>query len=617
MSKAPDGEHVAMVLPAGRHFAVTWSLPTEFAGRTNAMLHRSRAFAEFGGRPVEILTFDDFRDYAEIRSRLSKEGFLSDGTSVLNLWEDLPTMVEGLDVPDVGQDFVDFAPLATWSGPVKELDGPHTRRARYAVDGTLPQVDHFRTDGSLLLSDRHDAQRHGVHGGRSLILCNDEGLPLRNFGSSWGLYRAWLEFLIGDAAAWFVVDNKNTARFMATFRRDSAVVLYVVHESHLMSHADGFASELTPSAQEVFPHLDRFDGVVYLTEHQARTFIGAMRTRVIPSFYRTAGASTRRLIAQASNTRPWYSSGDSESPETRRPLDPGNPSRPLVVRSRGTAGRLRGRLPARRPSGSYQPAGRWRLRAIARAQQADPLRISDRVLLPADEHLRGDGAGARRIHGGGMHSDRLRCPVRSGKPIIDTGVNGFIVEYGNVEKLAECIESFLALPEDEQLTLRVAAMERARDFSDHSIVSRWAEVMREAWERKHRAPVALTVSITSTDYCVRSGGRLGIQVLAQVSSPDTALPETPSFFCAMRARQQQDFFRVEASEAVVTGEGAYRLQFDFDPAVTRSLRPSTVDFTLEARCAGSHATTRMPLHGDPVSLQVYATRHGKMSMVLS
>ncbi|KQO01983.1 hypothetical protein ASF21_10625 [Arthrobacter sp. Leaf234] len=581
------------------------------------MLHRSRAFAEFGGRPVDILTFDDFRDYAEIRSRLSKEGFLSDGTSVLNLWEDLPTMVEGLDVPDVGQDFVDFAPLATWSGPVKELDGPHTRRARYAVDGTLLQVDHFRTDGSLLLSDRHDAQQHGVHGGRSLILCNDEGLPLRHFGSSWGLYRAWLEFLIGDAAAWFVVDNKNTARFMATFRRDSAVVLYVVHESHLMSHADGYASELTPSAQEVFPHLDRFDGVVYLTEHQA--------------------ADVHRRYADAGNSfvLPNSRSIDAEADRSRRRT----PGRGIQVATLSRRKRVDHSIRAiHRVRSSSDLA--VQLDAFGDGSQRDALQglisqlgVGDFVRLRGhSKQIRSEFQTASfslltsTSEAMGLvlvESMAAGCiPIAYDVPygpaaIIDTGVNGFIVEYGNVEKLAECIESFLALPEDEQLTLRVAAMERARDFSDHSIVSRWAEVMREAWERKHRAPVALTVSITSTDYCVRSGGRLGIQVLAQVSSSDTALPETPSFFCAMRARQQQNFFRVEASEAVVTGEGAYRLQFDFDPAVTRSLRPSTVDFTLEARCAGSHATTRMPLHGDPVSLQVYATRHGSMSMVLS
>lgn len=617
MSESADGEHTAVVLPAGRHFAVTWSLPTEFAGRTNAMLHRSRAFAEFGGRPVDILTFDDFRDYANIRSQLSKEGFLSDGTSVLNLWEDLPTLAKGLDGPDAGGEFVDFAPLSMWSGPVTELEGPHPRLARYASDGTLLQVDHFRADGSLLLSDRHDAHEQGTHGGRSLILCDDDGRPLRHYGSSWGLYRAWLEFLVGDAPAWFVIDNKNTARFMATFRRENAVLFYVVHESHLVSHADGFASELTPSAQEVFPHLDRFDGVVFLTEHQA--------------------ADVHQRYGDIGNSfvLPNSRSLDAETdPSVRR-----TPGRGIQAATLSRRKRVDHSIRAihRVRSSSDVPV---QLDAFGEGSQREALELLISELGVGDiVRLRGHSKQVRSEFQRAsfslltstseamalvlVESMAAGCvPITYDIPygpaaVIDSGVNGFIVEQGNVEKLADCIKAFLALPEDEQIALRVAAMERAQDFSDSSIVSRWAEVMRVVWERKHRAPVAFTVAITSSDYCVRSGGRLRIEVLAQVSPTDTSLPAVPSFFCTMRARQQQDFFRVEASEAVVMGEGVYRLQFDFDPAATRSLRPSTVDFALEARCAGSRATTRMPLHEDPVSLQVYATRHGSMSMVLS
>ena len=82
----------ARLLPTGRHFAVTWSLPAEFRGRTNAMLHRSRSFASVGGAPVDILTFDDFRDYSVLRGVLNEQGFLSRGTRIRNLWEDLPVM---------------------------------------------------------------------------------------------------------------------------------------------------------------------------------------------------------------------------------------------------------------------------------------------------------------------------------------------------------------------------------------------------------------------------------------------------------------------------------------------------------------------------------------------
>ena len=194
----------ARLLPAGRHFAVTWSLPTEFAGRTNAMLHRSRSFASEGGSPVEILTFDDFRDYSVIRGVLQDRGFLSKGTRVRNLWEELPAMADSQSTTvNSGSDavsgtFGSFVPLTSQSDArLVELEGPHRRLARYAADGkSTLQVDHFRSDGTLLLSDRHDAERLGVHGGRSLTLCDSDGAPLQNWGSAWGLYRSWLDYIV-------------------------------------------------------------------------------------------------------------------------------------------------------------------------------------------------------------------------------------------------------------------------------------------------------------------------------------------------------------------------------------------------------------------------------------
>lgn len=617
MPETKIDEHGGTALPAGRHFAVTWSLPTEFAGRTNAMLHRSRTFAEYGGHPVDILTFDDFRDYGKVRAQLSEDGFLSNGTSVLNLWEDLPSLVEGLASPDPDQVFEEFAPLASWSGPVVDLDGPHPRRARYGTDGTLLQVDHFRTDGSLLLTDRHDAREWGNHGGRSLILCDGNGLPVRRFGSSWGLYRAWLDALVGESPAWMVVDNKNTARFMSTFRRTNAVVLYVIHESHLVSQADGFASELTPSAQEVFPLLDRFDGVVYLTEQQAGDvhlrYADVGNSFVIPNS-RTIEATANHVVpripglgvqAASLNRRKRIDHSIRAVHRVRTSSD-----LPVQLNSFGE-GSQRESLEAL--IGELKVGDIVRLQGHSKQVGLEFQRASFSLLTSTSEAL------ALVL----VESMAAGCiPITYDIPygpasVVESGVNGFIVEYGNVEKLADSIKYFLMLPAEEQLSMRAAAMERAKDFSDSSIVPKWAEVMREVWRRKHRAPSALTVDITSSDYWVRSHGRLRIEVLVKVSSAEGALPIAPLFFCTMRARQQQDFFRVVANEAVDSGEGVYRLHFDFDPAATRSLRPSTVDFALETWCAESRTTTRIPLHGDQVSLQVYATRHGSMSMVLS
>jgi poly(glycerol-phosphate) alpha-glucosyltransferase len=126
-----DNDQAIRKLPQGRHFAVTWSLPTEFAGRTNAMLHRARAFGAQGGTPVDILTFDDFRNYSSVRAELAATGHLSEDTRVLNLWDDLPDMSAKADAGDSSGHLLPFlTPLSGMADiHARELEGPHRRLA--------------------------------------------------------------------------------------------------------------------------------------------------------------------------------------------------------------------------------------------------------------------------------------------------------------------------------------------------------------------------------------------------------------------------------------------------------------------------------------------------------
>src|SRR5215207_1666691 len=74
-------------LPEGRHFAVTWSIPDEFGGMTDAMLRRSAAFSRLGGVHVDVLTFDARPDTRRLEQALRDRGRLADGVRVLNLYE--------------------------------------------------------------------------------------------------------------------------------------------------------------------------------------------------------------------------------------------------------------------------------------------------------------------------------------------------------------------------------------------------------------------------------------------------------------------------------------------------------------------------------------------------
>ena len=63
-----------IALPRGHHYAVMWGIPDQYAGMTNSMLHRSRAFVELTGTEVTILTYEYLDDYDPVRNRLRERG---------------------------------------------------------------------------------------------------------------------------------------------------------------------------------------------------------------------------------------------------------------------------------------------------------------------------------------------------------------------------------------------------------------------------------------------------------------------------------------------------------------------------------------------------------------
>ncbi len=156
-------------MPAGRHFAVTWSIPDDFGGMTKAMLRRSRAFHRFAGGGVEVLTFDDRPDYPTVEAALRARGPLTDGVTMINLYDWL-----GAHPIPPSESLVDvtaFAPLADGAGVERRLRGQHVvARVRRDAHGAVLQVDHLREDGSLVLSDRRDVRTEGTLGGRRVML---------------------------------------------------------------------------------------------------------------------------------------------------------------------------------------------------------------------------------------------------------------------------------------------------------------------------------------------------------------------------------------------------------------------------------------------------------------
>lgn len=469
-------------LPPGRHYAVSWSIPDQYGGMTTAMLQRSRAFVRLGGVPVDILTFDARGDYPQREASLRATGALVDGIRLLNLYDwlrdhPLPGGTLRLD-RDV------FTPL-----PREHPESLTETRA--GDDGALLQIDHYRRDGTLLLSDRRDARQHGVLGGRSVVLCDEHGAPVRSWARIHHLYRAWLDRLTAKQRSYMIVDSKTIAGFMLGYRRPHVTTAHVVHNSHLA--ADG---GLRASRQAVFENPAGFDSIVMLTERQrrdVRALLGPLRNlSVIPN----ASAVEAHGAADGTAERAAERGVVLASLTSRKRVD--HAIRAVIAARPGTGATL-----------DIYGDGELRSRIEMIAAGA-----------PDIVHLHGYRRDARAELGGAsfllatgssegfplvlVESMAAGCiPIAYDVPygasdIID-GVNGILVPPGDVEALAAAVRALVTESPASLARRRRHARRTARRYTEAAITARWSAELRGAARRHARAAAEPPARADATD----------------------------------------------------------------------------------------------------------------------
>lgn len=257
------------------------------------MLQRSRAFRTFGGVDVDVFTLDPQENRTHRDQILADRDALIDGVTVTNLYDWLRQ--HPLPGGSLRLDRDVFTPLQPEASEhERDTDGAPVRRlVRRNSGGEVMQIDHLRADGTLVLSDRHDTRERGVVGGRSLILCDETGTPVRSWQRVWHLYTAWLDRFTAKQPTFLIVDSKVVAKFVAGYRREHVTTIHVVHGSH---RHDG-PELIRPSRREVFARLADFDAVVFPTLGQrddVQAIVGPEPTLIaVPNALSNADAPER------------------------------------------------------------------------------------------------------------------------------------------------------------------------------------------------------------------------------------------------------------------------------------------------------------------------------------
>ncbi|WP_194422160.1 glycosyltransferase [Microbacterium abyssi] len=462
----------------GKQLALSWSIPDSFGGMTGALMHRSRAFVRLARRPVDVLTLDDRLDYPELERRLRASGEIIDGIRIINIWEWLREhdVAPGSEAPAHGH-----APIV----PAVDVQD-HQRDAvvlrreqRGDGDGRVLAVDRFRPDGSLLVTDRRDPATRE----RSVVLYDRAGAPVRSWGSIWGVYRYWLDEVIGGEESFLIVDSKTAARFARTYRRRNVVTMHLLHGSHRT--ADGTA--LSSSRRSVLENLGDFDSVVVLTESQRddleRDLGPQAHLAVIPNGFnrvigeggpigdrvRGSGLMLASLIVRkrVSHAVKAVARASASVDATLDVFGEGE-RRPLLektIRSLGAGERVRLR--------GHDPAARS---AFATADFMLLTSKAEGLPLALVEAM---AAGCIPI--------AYDIPYGPSDVIVD-GRNGFLVTAGDVDALAERIIELQRMSDAEVAAMRRRAQATASRFGDEVVTRAWAREMENAFERKHAGP---------------------------------------------------------------------------------------------------------------------------------
>ncbi|WP_324013995.1 glycosyltransferase [Microbacterium sp. JZ37] len=474
--------HLRPMLPRGRQYALTWSVDDTWGGMTSAMLHRSRAFVRLADRPVTVLTFDPDPDYPAREERLRREGMIIDRMALLNLWDWLRE--NPLPGGSLRPDRHPFTPLATLSPRDGERLSERRRgdtvlsRVRASEGGEILQTDHFRADGSLLLSERRDVAERGTPGGKSVVLCDGDGRPVRSWGRIAHLYRAWLDALTEDEPSYLVVDSKTVARWAMDYRRPHAVTMHVVHASHLVGRRRPMG-RLRESRRPVFENLDAFDAVVLLTRRQRDDVVALL--------------GEHACLDVVPNGR--------DLPEAP-PLEGRPPGAGIMLASLTRRKRVAHAMAAVRAARSVgldvelDVWGEGEDRASLAPLADDSIRL--RGYAPdAAAHLErssfllststSEGFPLVLIEAlaAGCVPIAYDVPYRAAD-IIRDGENGFLVPAGDEEALAAAVARFVGASEAERMRMRRAAVESAQRFSDEDVTRAWGQAMRRAHRRKHR-----------------------------------------------------------------------------------------------------------------------------------
>ena len=519
-------------------YGTLWGVLDDFGGMTNSVLRRTNSFIQYGNPlSATILTFAHRLDVDEVRAKLVGSGMLDESVIVRNLWDDVRPMSD--------QQLRTTFPGDT---PIDEIPEPHGFRevvtknyVRFLNDDDkVIRQEHYRDDGTRVFTDINEVRNQ-----RRVILHATDGTPIIEWDRARGLYNPWFRYVINKEPSVLIVDSGPIATIAHELTDRTFKLVHFLHVSHLKHPEEGIYGQLTSNRIGAFRDQEQFDFVAVQTQQQiddmAKLGLSRKRMRLLPS------ELSPQAITAANNP----DRDEAKGLVVARLVD---------LKQIDHAIEAVALAKATRPSITLDIAGTG-------AEQEPLQHLIDERELSDDVRLLGhinnvtqrlsaasfslltskfEGLGLAIIESMAAGCIPITYDIKYGPAeIITHGVNGYIVPAGDTDALATRINEFLALPAEEKLTMREAAVERAKDFLPERSYARWKSVLEESTKIHDPAPFLDDAHLRVRDLVVtttKNSTKLGI-VFA-----DNENVENKNLRLIVTSRSKNNFYQAISSE---------------------------------------------------------------------
>ncbi|WP_180957329.1 glycosyltransferase [Brevibacterium antiquum] len=417
---------------------------------------------------MDILTFAPNFDAASRQEELRNDGLIGELVHIRNLWSELRDATDEYlrTIPGAVDTVVDDSERTPTIGQHDfELLG---------ASGEVLQTTRFRSDGSLLATDRLDVKSLGQVGGRRVTLYSESGDAISQWRSATAFYAAWIEAVLRDEPSIIICDSAFVGGLFAGRKFDQAKFVQVLH-SHHRDNTQKYYNSLAQGKLAILSNSDYFDKVAVLTDRQykairdediasdnfgviSNTFNGEVIDSVNPRrrgkgiiVARLSGHkqidhainAVRDIDVQYGVTLDIYGTGDAFSYLAG------------IVNENSLEDRV--------SFHGYHPDARANFREGSFS------------LLTS----KSEGQGLVLLESMAAGCIPIAYDMEFGpSDIISHGIDGFLVPPDDKMELARTIQKFMTLPEHEVEVMREAAVGRASEFSAEAITSLWGNELK-------------------------------------------------------------------------------------------------------------------------------------------